>query len=401
VVAAGPLAGHVVHLSADRRSAAISLNGRSVCAAPGSEIADPAREEASGWENFVCLTAQDAADLLHIVGQRWVLGSTGAIVERVHVGLGPGDHHLRIGPVILDLHRNLPFADAVRAPDGSLLAATVLVDGWKIERLHLYRPMVFLTAFHAPEYLRQAALCVASLLEFGGYDGAIHIITDQKRETILDSIPALDPARLSVQTIPAADWVGYVASKYIILEWPDAHTHQPLLFLDPDVMADADLTPMLAAIAASPRIMAPLESFSSLATNPSVGSSLIQRAGLSPHFACGFNGGTLGIPNLAEHAATLGLIRAILVNHVELHGRDSLRWVDQEIANYVSFAAANFDTATLLRHLRYGWEHAERDATRRIGLVHFFPPRGAMSKSEAMGIYTETLRRADAAAAGN
>ena len=54
----------------------------------------------------------------------------------------------------------------------------------------------------------------------------------------------------------------------------------------------------------------------------------------------GFNTGTLGIPNLRAHAETLRLIRRIIMNHAAVHGRSALPFVDQEIANYVSYRIA-------------------------------------------------------------
>lgn len=390
--------GYEVHVMADSRTVALRRSGLFLCAIPGIEVVDACRVEAVGWELFLCLTGRDLADLMFILRNRWVVASTNALLPADAVGMEDHDYRLRLGGTVLDLRYNLPFMASERSPiDLQIMVAEILVDGWKIDRLHLYRPLVFTTAFKAEEYLLQAHLCLSSLLEFGLYDGAIHVISDHDRETFLSFVPGLKPDLLSVRIVEARDWVGYVASKYFVADDPALGGFQPILFIDPDVMADADLTPMLIAILTSSRLLAPLEVFSGLASNPSVGASLIQRAGLAPRFACGFNGGTLGIPNLQAHKATLTLIRIILVNHLDLHGRDSFQWVDQEVANYVSFVAGNFDTSTMLRFVRWGWEHCERDATHRQGLVHFFPSRGGMRKSEAMRLYTRTLRAANRA----
>ena len=402
-VATGPLPGHVVHLSQDRRTVAIARDGRFYCALPDDPVLEASRDEALEWESFACLSRQDAADLLRLLAHDWVVGSTGRVARAGEIALGVA-WRLRVGPDCqVDLRYSLPFLDPSRGPEAAphalLMQATLLVDGWRVERIHLFRPMVFLTAFRSPPYLDQAALCVASLLEFGRYEGAVHVISDRPREEFLALMPTLPPGRLSVQTVVAQDWVGYVASKYLVLDAPEAQDHQPLLFLDPDTMADADLTPMLAAIAASPRIMAPMEDFHPLANAVSVGASLVQRAGLDPRFVRGFNGGTLGIPSLRLAGTWLRLIRTIIANHIELHGRDAFNWVDQEVANYVSFAAGHFDATTLLRWVRFGWEGAEHRADQRIGLVHFWPPRGPVSKQEAMRTYTETLRAAGRQAA--
>ncbi len=407
VVTTGPLAGYVIHLLSDRRTAAISNNGMFFCAVPGGTDLDCDRSSINRWETFACLTRQDVLDVLHILKHEWIVGSAARVVPRVEVKLAV-DYQLCIGVIALDLRYNLPFLDATRgasptqheiqdakSDDLSLLTVVLLLDGWRVEQIFLYNPMIFFTVFKSPQYIEQAVLCITSLLRFGGYKGDVHIISDRSREEFVAALPTIDPAHLSVQTVNASDWIGYVASKYCLLDWRDAHKHQPLLFLDTDVIVDADVAPLLAAIAISPRILAPMEDFSRLSHNPSVGASLIQRAGGSPRFARGFNGGTIGIPNLRTHGASLRLIRTIIANHIELHGRNEFRWVDQEVANYVSFSIANFDTYTMLRYVRFGWENCEHDSTRRIGLVHFFPPRGPMSKNEAMRVYVETLKAAD------
>jgi hypothetical protein len=143
------------------------------------------------------------------------------------------------------------------------------------------------------------------------------------------------------------------------------------------------------------RPSAPLEEMTSLQTNPSAGASLIQRAGLQPRFGCGINGGTIGIPNLQGCFTELELIRTIITNHNELFGREQFRWVDQEVLNYVAFAVGNFDSSALLRYVRYGWENTEFDASRRIGLVHFWPGIDHRPKQDRMRDYLATLRAAD------
>ena len=103
----------------------------------------------------------------------------------------------------------------------------------------------------------------------------------------------------------------------------------------------------------------------------------------------GFNSGTLGIPNVHAHAETLRLIRRIIANHSLLHGREALPYADQEIANYVSFRLAHFDTALISRFVRYGGEDAHLGE--RCGLVHFWPVPGTAARTQAMRDYVTRL----------
>ena len=179
-----------------------------------------------------------------------------------------------------------------------------------------------------------------------------------------------------------------MVARYLILDWPDAARYQPLLYVDADIVFDRDVTPMLHAIAMSDRIAAPVELMSTLARNASVGAALLQRDFCSPGYMAGFNSGTLGIPNVRAHAETLRLIRRIIANHSLLHGRGALPYADQEIANYVSFRLANFDTALISRFVRYGGEDAHLGE--RCGLVHFWPV-GTAARTQAMRDYLTRL----------
>jgi hypothetical protein len=338
-----------------------------------------------GWERFAAVSAQDYATLRRLHANDWVARGSGRIVRADQMRIG-GNFCLHAGTVDYDLRGSLPFV--ARDPR---YAVTVVREGWRLDELCLYRPLVFFVAFRKPEVLGQLYLALRSLVTYGGYHGRVHVITDQSAESILAQVPALDPAQLSVQSSPAADWVGYVAAKYTIADWPEAEQFQPLLFCDADIIFDAPIEPMLTRIATLRRIAAPLEDYSPLATAPSVGATLIQRDGLDPRLAAGFNGGTLGIPNLPAHRQELRLIRQLVENYLELNGRTSLRWVDQEFANYVGFREGSFDTHSISRYVRTAWPEDVERGHPRVGLIHFWPQLSSAHKLETMKRYIAWL----------
>ena len=147
---------------------------------------------------------------------------------------------------------------------------------------------------------------------------------------------------------------------------------------------------MLHAVAMSDRIAAPIELTSSLSSSAASGAALMQRDFSSPGSMAGFNTGTLGIPNLRAHAETLRLIRRIITNYAALHGRMALPYADQEIANYVSFRLAHFDTGLISRFVRFAG--ADAHIGNRCGLVHFWPVAGAAARTQAMRDYLARLR---------
>lgn len=398
----GPLQGFEAQISADWRSIAFIRNGFYLSAAPSLPLLENDRTELQTWETFVCLSRDERTDLMFVFDHDWVVKSTGRLVRAGEISFA-FPFLLRFGALSFDFRYNLPLLPAVRDQDmdgaagrlqgsGRLFSITCLLDGWRIEEVHLFRPLILYAAFDSPIVHRQTDLSIRSLIEFGHYEGRVHLITDRDKEAVLRAVPELPERALSVQRVRAQDWPGYVGAKYSILDWREASTFQPIIFVDADIIFDRDIEAMLIEVALSERISAPIEMYHPLASHPGVGSTLIQAAGHSPRYAAGFNAGTLGIPNLPEHRKALELIRRIMVNRFDLFGRGNLHWVDQEIANYVSFCSANFDTHLLSKYVRVDGPGMEHDAAQRIGLSHFWQFGAPEKKLDGMTTYMETLR---------
>ncbi len=403
----GP-AGETLAVRAARKAEGVTVTrgGHYLCAGPHFARLDYTRDTPSAWETFQLVDLEDVARIRHILGADWVMRSTGVLTRRQEISTG--FRSIKLGAVTIDVATTVQLwrdqrlrASLGAAPPEEPAGAfhyDVIIDGWKIDRIRRYDPCVFFTAFRAPLVLSQLHLSMTSLLEFGAYDGHIHVITDQSKEDLLREVPKLAARRLTVQTVKAHDFTGYVASKYLLLDHRAARRHQPLLFSDPDIVYDRPIERMLCALTAAESVAAPIEDFSLLRAAPSMGTSLLQRDGFQTREACGFNGGTLGFLNLAEHGHVLSMIRTIIMSYAGMSGRGSLSWVDQEVANYVGYKAGNVDTSILSRFVRYGLKGIEHDAGGRIGLVHFWPPGHAIEKLRAMQTYYAALIAAAAAA---
>lgn len=394
----GPLAGASLDWSATGRAVSVRFGGTVLTATPDGATAQD-RPTAGAWETFLALGDDEYADLQFLLGADWVIGSK-TVAPAADVALTPG-FGLRIGPLAVDLRYNTPLLrDVPRgAPAGSgaprFWSATLLVDGWRLETIHLYRPLVFYSAARAVPALTQAFLSIQSLLEFGGYDGAVHVITDREHHEFARAVPALAPERLTVQSVHPTDRTGLLAARYCILDWPPAWAFQPLLYLDSDVVCDAPLQPVLAAAASAGRLSAPAELFSPLDSNPGVGANLFREDGVDVAGRVGFNTGTLGIPNLPEFGGAIEAIRTVLSNHSDLRGRGSLGWVDQPVANYVGAVTGLVDTDTLTPFVRHTGQQDDGVTDQRRGLAHFWVPRpDGMAKQDAMLRYMQALRAA-------
>jgi hypothetical protein len=379
-------------------SVTVSRNGRYLCAKQDLKALDYSRDTPSAWEIFLLVDIFDLNGLRDILSKDWVICSTGSLIRREQINVSRNS--IRLDLMKIDILPTLRLWKDLRSQRSISKAALsketsfyydIIVDGWKVERIRLYDPCVFFTAFKSVNVLGQLYLSIKSLLVFGSYRGHIHVITDQKKEDILAAIPQLESSKLTIQSVYAEDFTGYVSAKYLILDSDEVCQYQPMLFSDPDIIYDRPIEKMLRALVSVERVSAPLEDFSLLRVTPSVGASLLQRDGFETREACGFNGGTVGFLNTAEHGRVLAMIRGIVMNYMELSGRGSLLWVDQEVANYVGYKTGSVNTSVLTPFVRYGFSKLELDVASRVGLVHFWPPRKSQEKLHAMREYYAKL----------
>jgi hypothetical protein len=367
----------------DQRCVTLTWRGQRLAAFADGRIV--AGADLDDWEGFLPISADELDMLREILANDWIIRSSGALVRAADVSLAHW-YWLRIGGLTLDLRYQLPFETAAWP-----FRLTVLLEGWRIEQLCLYRPLVYFTAFHDPTVLGQLYISIRSLLELGGYRGRILLFTDRPRDEIAANLPPAAAERMDLVHLAPTDQAGFIAARFKILDLVQAAVFQPVMYMDADVVFDTAIEPMLCAVARSDQLSAPLEPFSPMRSAPCAGSGLIQLEGLSPGFAVGFNFGTIGIPNLPAHAATLRLIRTIMMTHAALHGRTALGWLEQEVANYVSFRLAPFGPA-VNPFVRYGgWPNTEPSTDGRVGLVHFWPALRAEDKIVAMRLYRRRL----------
>jgi hypothetical protein len=361
-LAQGPWSGFRVTGASERRCVHLSRDFRFLSADPASGTISLDQLQAGDNEGFLPLRAAELDALRDLLTGDWLVGASADLVRPDQSGMRR-DFGLRLGGLTVDLRWQLPL-DLSQWPHRLVL----LRDGWRIEPINRYRPLVYYAAFGNADIMRQLALSICSLCTVGGYQGAIAVQTDKSAEEIAGYLPAGLPNQVMVVPCAARDRVGFMSARYSIADWPDAWRHQPLLYVDTDIVFDMAVEPLLRAAATADRIAAPIEP-EPLRTSTFIGANLLAADGCSPRFGNGFNSGTLAIPNLRQHGGTLALIGRILANYAAVHGRTALPWVDQEVANYVSYRIGHFDTTWLSRHVRLASVHT--DPAGRRGLVHF------------------------------
>jgi hypothetical protein len=347
----------------------IRRRGKYLAASPDGTLnyIDTDHEKTS---SFFLVSTEDLDLLEDLKQHQWLVKSTRVLLDKESITLGSGGI-LKVGSFEIPLAHNLPF-DRSNYP----FRLTVLVDGWRIEELFLYKPLIYFVAAKDENTLDQLYLCLESLSKIAEFDGQILIFTDRTSEQIHEKVPWFGTDRITVVQIAASDWVGFVAGKYCILEQALAYECQPIAYMDPDIIFNADLKPLLFEMAVAGRITAPVETFSKLSEKPSVGANLFLKDNVATGDTYGFNAGTLGIPNLRDHRHSLDLIRRVILNYLSINGRNAFRWVDQESANYVSYKIVHVDTNIISKYVRFPIERHVDKLGPLTGVAHFFGVRG-------------------------
>lgn len=368
---------------AGTRLVSVVQDGMLLRADPDGQHVTFDREVASAHEHFLPIPEADLTQLRHLLEGTWLARRADAAPQPVACTLGHG-FELLVGTERFALPAQLPLSGPALP-----LRVSLLAEGWSHVTLCRFRPLVLYTAFADGAVLSQLAVSLRSLVTHGAYDGGILILSDFTQGDIERIAGTLAPARLEVIPFLPADKVGFHCARYALPMVPGAAEFQPILYADADNVFDLPVAPMLHEIACATRIMAAAEDFAPRATMESVGARMIDPAQAGT--TLGFNSGLLGIPNLVEHADTLGLVARLAANRCDVFGRQHSRWIDQPIANYVDAARGGFETAAMTRRVRWGYEGVCADRASRRGVVHFWPPRPGEGKDEAMRDYLRKL----------
>ena len=126
-------------------------------------------------------------------------------------------------------------------------------DGWRLDWLHLFRPLVYFTVFGAEEEFACALVTIGSLLRFGGWPGDILVITDAAHQNFAQHLPPELAPRVHVAAVQADDAMDRAFARYRITELAVAQRFQPILHLDNGVVCDAPLDGLMAGLAMSER----------------------------------------------------------------------------------------------------------------------------------------------------
>ena len=184
---------------------------------------------------------------------------------------------------------------------------SLLHQGWKAERLFRYRPLIYFAAFGDDSIFQCLETALASLDRFAQWPGSVLILTDRAPDALAPLIPERLRPRIHVHRSNPGDVLGFTLARYAVGAAPVAHTHQPLLYVDADVVFDGDLTGLMIDVLLSgcacflpERTMFDYDFY---------GEPLFRAdGGFLPSYDRGLSSGAIGIPTLAQVSDAFRLI---------------------------------------------------------------------------------------------
>jgi len=361
-----------------------------LCALPDGAVVTN-RHVADAWESFRLLSQDELSFLLSLYRH-------GAYSTTLSYLLTPGsirpapEFMLSGGPMSFHMRS---FSDALAGRRASKLTLDLHFDGWKLERLRLFRPLIYVTAFGHPLIFECMRLMLQSLVTFGDYRGEVAIITDRVAGGVLEHVPAELRGGTHVLNVPAFDALDFTIARYRIADLIDTSIYQPILSLDTDIVCNAPITPLLLDVARADRLCLAREG-DLFASSHFWGATLIEQdTAATAALPDGLNTGVLGIPN---HHIADDVFPAILRTRYEYSRTTGIRHPlpaeDQPFTNYVVHKLKAYDTTAFVDRVVNAKGQFDRPFSEyvRCGLVHFCGGIGnAAPKHMTMTAYIDYL----------
>ncbi len=252
-----------------------------------------------------------------------------------------GNDDILFGP-----YRTTREAVVAARPDltgGMPLEVCLTYDGWKILPLKVYRPLAFYAAFGDDEIFECLRVAVTSLLKIGRWAHDIAVLTRSEDVAKLHAALArLDIAdRTHVVTVRGDNTLDWCLARYRIDAADIFATHQPLLYLDVDVLCDAPIEGFFRRLIRSGGIEVLPEGLLGEGDPNSSGHwfgwRLMAEDGLTfDPLEPGFSSGTLGFLNkrVAEQAFR-AILRSAYLHAAQVGNRRYFEGYDQPFANYI------------------------------------------------------------------
>ena len=381
-----------------RRSIGARLAGAYLRILPDGTI-DGGAEVVDTWEQLLPLRPHQLDLLRDLLGSGWFMPRGASVTSRWSIEPLAG-FRLRVGAIEIDLAGPVfplvPQTTGAAGGDTVLRTLDVLYDGWKIERLERFSPLVYFTIFRDAFFLESMQLTVESLERVGRYKGDYLLITDVSEEEGRRYFPDVDPGRVHYSHNPAPALADIAAARRLF-DPAIVGRFQPVLYLDADIIADAPVEPMLRDIMHSDEVFfstefvgANLHEANAGATNWFGRFLADEDLNWDPRLTRCINSGMIAARHADLMTAPFATVSASWQAWRERHGTEHHTYLDQPFINYVLQKTRTANVTTLDHYARCVHGSSPKPSDPRRGFVHFNSGVGH-NKYDRMRAYLEEL----------
>ena len=328
-----------------------------------------------GQSTFFSLVRCDTIRLVcHLLGNSWIESGSDHLIESGHIHAGPGPS-LSIGGEWIsfqEIEDSCFGRDDRGDPEPKDLA--IRYSGWKVRRLTLYKPLIYMAAFGERGLFDCAELAIESIVKFGSYSGDIILLTSKDHGDFADTLSEDVRCRVHVVACTANDVIDFLVARFQIVNVPMAWRYQPVVYMDTDVLIDAPLAPLLKDIARSNFVhLTSLGRGTLMEDSNYYGSALFEQdATIEMSDEEGYNSGIIAFRNIGDVAGTFDRMAAAIYGYASTAAqRMFYPAADQCMANYVLYREGRGDGSLLTPWVELANHTIPLDRPARRGFVHF------------------------------
>lgn len=335
-----------------------------------------------------------------LLDSSWFMPRSASIIQSSAVSFGE-EFQIIIGDMILHLDSVVfPIVaqdEVIVAGKNIFRSLDILYDRWKLERLEMFSPLVYMTVFGAENFFKSAELTISSLERIGCYAGDYIIITDATGEACLSYFGNVAPERIHHLYSPATTFSEMVAER---LKVDPAITgfYQPVVYLDSDVICDAPLEQLLIDIMSHNKISFatefPRKNFQQVPDKITdwFGRFLSREdTNWDSRIAYCINSGIFGARNVDVLSGPFKTTLAVWEAYREEHDIASINMdFEQPFMNYVLQKSQRVDLSILDHYAVCVYDQDPMDQDVGRGFVHFNSGVGS-DKFQRMSVYLSHL----------
>ncbi|MDD2861189.1 MAG: glycosyltransferase family 92 protein, partial [Acidiphilium sp.] len=156
-------------------------------AAPGEPgLVDAHVAERKAWECFTPIPPAAAADLIDLASSRWIIGE---IPESPLAATPRGRQHFAVGHRTYAIAESLPLSNVIRYPSGTISSAILTREGWQLDELRRFRPLIVFTLFDRTQDADRLRIAAQALHYLADYSGDCLVIGDQPPAVVAPLFP--------------------------------------------------------------------------------------------------------------------------------------------------------------------------------------------------------------------